>query len=296
MKPLAKLGCTLFLKKPSYNLTPMPELPEVEVIRQSLSSSIINNVISQVLIRNHHFRLPIPEDLALKITGQTIRAIQRRGKYLIFSLDSGALICHLGMSGTLQFTATWVPLRKHDHVALTFNDKMQLRLHDPRRFGIFIWHPDDPLLHPLLKSLGVEPLTQACNAQTLATAAQKKTLKIKTFLMDAKIIVGVGNIYANEVLFATKIHPARPANTVTLAQWENICIAIKRILTTAIAHGGTTLRDYAHSDGNPGHFQQQLQAYGRGGKNCHNCNNVLEEIRITQRTTVFCPRCQPYTN
>lgn len=274
----------------------MPELPEVEVVRQSLSPSIINTVITQVLIRNHKFRLPIPADLAPQITGQTIRAIQRRGKYLIFSLESGALICHLGMSGTLNLTEKLLPLRKHDHVALTLNDTMQLRLHDPRRFGLLIWHQNDPLFHPLLKSLGVEPLTPACNAQALAAAAQNKTLKIKIFLMDAKIIVGVGNIYANEVLFATKIHPAIPVNTVTLAQWENICSTIKRILTTAIAHGGTTLRDYSQSDGKPGYFQQQLQVYGRGGKNCPHCNTVLETIRITQRTTVFCPTCQPYTN
>jgi formamidopyrimidine-DNA glycosylase len=271
----------------------VPELPEVELVRQGLAATLVNQRVHAVLVRRHNLRYPIPENLPKLLSGQQLLAITRRGKYLLFTVSAGHLIWHLGMSGSLQIlTEPLPPLARHDHIEITFSQNLYLRFNDPRRFGALLWTTTDPLQHRLLKHLGPEPLSDKCSATYLATIAGNKQLKVKNFIMDAKILVGVGNIYANEALFAAKIHPSTLVKHITFAQWQQLCQAIKTVLHQALNHGGTTLRDYRHSDGKPGYFKQKLQVYGRGGSFCYNCHTILLTIRLAQRATVYCPTCQ----
>lgn len=270
----------------------MPELPEVEVARQGIAPYVLHQAITDVIVRHPRLRFAIPTHLKTTLTGQQIQTVTRRGKYLLFTLPSGTLIWHLGMSGSLRILTAPSPPRKHDHVDLVFKNHHVLRFNDPRRFGALLWTAEDPLQHPLLGNLGPEPLSKAFSARYLANQAKNKKIVIKSFIMNSKIVVGVGNIYATEALFAAKIHPLTPVKQVKPAQWDRLCREIKNILRKAIRQGGTTLKDFVQSDGKPGYFKQKLKVYGRTGEACVRCGQVLEQLRIAQRRTVFCGRCQ----
>ncbi|MDF2529500.1 MAG: bifunctional DNA-formamidopyrimidine glycosylase/DNA-(apurinic or apyrimidinic site) lyase [Gammaproteobacteria bacterium] len=269
----------------------MPELPEVETVRRSILPSCEGQTIEKLVLRRPDLRWPIPIDLAQQIEGHKILAIKRRAKYLLFELGHGTLIIHLGMSGVLKMVQPTMPVTKHDHVDLVLSSGICLRLNDTRRFGAVLW-ADASLLHPLLAKLGPEPLAEEFNAKLLFDQSRKRSIAIKLLIMDSHIVVGVGNIYANEALFHAKIHPETPANKLNRQQCESLVNAIKQVLNRAIEQGGTTLKDYRDGKGKPGYFQQELFVYGRSGKPCLICDNSLKETRMGQRTTVFCTECQ----
>lgn len=271
----------------------MPELPEVETICQGLLPHIKGKKITHVEIRHKQLRWPIPNNLAKIITGQTIKNLSRRAKYLLLKLQTGTVIIHLGMSGRLVLFPIDTPARIHDHVDFYINNKYCLRFRDPRRFGAILWTEEDPLQHILLKNLGPEPLTPDFNAQILFEKTRKNKKAIKLWLMDSQKVSGVGNIYANEALFVAKIHPQFPACQLSKADCQCLVTAIKAVLKKAIKKGGTTLKDFVGAHGMPGYFQQKLFVYGRENKPCRKCKTLLIDINLGQRSTVFCPKCQP---
>lgn len=276
-------------------LTPiftMPELPEVETTRSGIAPHLMQQIINKIIIRNNKLRWPITAGLQKHMTGQAINEVARRGKYLLLHCDNGSLIIHLGMSGSLRVLPKNNNAKKHDHVDIILENDVCLRFTDPRRFGCMLWTQKNPLLHSLLKDLGPEPLSKTFTHDYLFKQSRTRNVPIKTFIMDGKIVVGVGNIYANEALFQAGIHPQSAAKNISVEQCKKLVTAIKQILKAAIKQGGTTLRDFTASDGKPGYFKQQLQVYGRGGLSCVKCKTILEEIRLGQRATVFCPRCQ----
>ncbi|MBL4607268.1 MAG: bifunctional DNA-formamidopyrimidine glycosylase/DNA-(apurinic or apyrimidinic site) lyase [Pseudomonadales bacterium] len=270
----------------------MPELPEVETSRRGLEPHVAGQVISSVTVRESRLRWPIPAELGNHLQGGVVRRITRRGKYLLFELDEGTLLIHLGMSGTLRVVPKDCPAAKHDHVDIVLSNGKKLRFNDPRRFGAVLWLQGDPLQHALLSHLGPEPLTDDFNGEYLYRRSRSKKMATKTFLMDGKVVVGVGNIYANEALFRAGIRPTRQAGRVSLARYEKLAEVVKEVLAEAIVQGGTTLKDFLGSDGKPGYFKQSLQVYGRAGESCLACANPLVEIRLAQRSTVFCGKCQ----
>lgn len=270
----------------------MPELPEVETTRCGIEPHLKNKTISKMVIRQHQLRWAIEKHLATSLTQQRIRQVTRRGKYLLLHCTQGTLIIHLGMSGSIRILQQEIRASKHDHVDIVLVNGTSLRFNDPRRFGCVLWTDEDPLLHPLLKELGPEPLTTEFDAEYLYQRSRNKNIAIKLFLMDSKVVVGVGNIYANEALFAAGIHPLSPAKLIDKKQYNKLVLVIKKILTKAIESGGTTLRDFTKSDGKPGYFSQQLKVYGRGGLPCVKCKTELQETRLGQRATVFCSTCQ----
>lgn len=270
----------------------MPELPEVEVSRMGIAPHLEGQQIQQVVVRDKRLRWPIP-DAVTNLEGAVIQQVERRAKYLILHTDNGYLILHLGMSGKLRVVPSDSLVVKHDHFDLQLNNGQCLRFNDPRRFGCVLLSQEHPGLdHPLLRDLGPEPLTEAFTADYLHAKAQGKQQSVKTFIMDNHVVVGVGNIYANESLFKAGIHPKRAAGKVRLARYQKLVPIIKEILTAAIAQGGTTLQDFTQADGSPGYFKQHLNVYGRGGKQCMVCKSELKEIRLGQRSTVYCARCQ----
>ncbi|WP_372964184.1 bifunctional DNA-formamidopyrimidine glycosylase/DNA-(apurinic or apyrimidinic site) lyase [Marinobacter sp.] len=269
----------------------MPELPEVETTRQGIAPHCEGQAITKTLIRNGKLRWPVPEDLPDRLQGQTIRSVDRRAKYLFLHLDGGTVIVHLGMSGSLRVITNNAPADKHDHVELTLENGRILRFNDPRRFGCWLW-ADDCNTHPLIKNLGPEPLSDEFGGATLYRLSRNKQTPIKSFIMDNHVVVGVGNIYANEALFKAGIHPKRKAGRISLDRYHKLAEAIKETLRAAILMGGTTLRDFVNSDGKPGYFAQSLLVYGRGGMACAECHVGLKEIRMNNRSTVYCPRCQ----
>jgi formamidopyrimidine-DNA glycosylase len=271
----------------------MPELPEVEVVRLGLRPQILHQKITDVVVRHRRLRFPVHRQLKTLLLGQAIQAIARRGKYLLFTFPTGTVIWHLGMSGSIRLLTKACPPKKHDHIELQFENACVLRFNDPRRFGSVLWTSEDPLEHPLLATLGPEPLSSAFNANYLWEKSRKRKAAIKVFLMNSKIVVGVGNIYAAEALFAAGLHPLTPAFQVSRAQCTILSRVIKKILREAIRQGGTTLKDFVNSEGKPGYFKQQLLAYGRGGLPCLRCQTIMIELRLAQRATVFCPQCQP---
>ncbi|MBL6805803.1 MAG: bifunctional DNA-formamidopyrimidine glycosylase/DNA-(apurinic or apyrimidinic site) lyase [Pseudomonadales bacterium] len=272
----------------------MPELPEVETTRRGIEPHIAGKRISKMLVRERRLRWPIPKALEAQLAGQKVDSVERRGKYLLLRINTGSLIVHLGMSGSLRVLEPGIeqPLKKHDHVELVFDDDTVLRYHDPRRFGCILWQEDPVSGHPLIESLGPEPLSADFNARLLFARSRGRKAPIKTFIMDSKVVVGVGNIYANEALFFAGINPQRAAGKVSLARYEKLVECIKRVLARAIEVGGTTLRDFTGSDGKPGYFAQSLQVYGRAEQPCNLCEAPLKEIRLGQRSTVYCTRCQ----
>ncbi|GGI81269.1 bifunctional DNA-formamidopyrimidine glycosylase/DNA-(apurinic or apyrimidinic site) lyase [Shewanella gelidii] len=270
----------------------MPELPEVEVTRLGITPHLIGQTVKALIVRNPSLRWPIPE-ICQQITGRVIRDIRRRAKYLLLDTDAGTTMIHLGMSGSLRVLPETTPIEKHDHVDLVLTNGLVLRYNDPRRFGAWLWCELPEEAHPLLEKLGPEPLEDEFSANYLFTVLQGKKKAMKLCLMDNHIVVGVGNIYANEALFAAGIHPETPASLVNLQQLQSLVCHVKRILAQAIAQGGTTLKDFTNADGKPGYFAQELSVYGRGGQPCKTCGHLLKEIKLGQRASVYCDICQP---
>ena len=269
----------------------MPELPEVETTRKGISPYIKKQEIQNVIVRQTSLRWPVPRSLKQKLKHQTIADVQRRAKYLLFSTQAGHVIIHLGMSGSLRMVENNMAPNKHDHVDVVFKNKT-LRFHDPRRFGAVLWTSKDPLQHKLLKNLGPEPLTKDLTGAYLYQLSRGKKVTVKTFIMNAHIVVGVGNIYASESLFLSGIHPQRSAGRISLTRYEVLSEKIKQVLTSAIKLGGTTLRDFVREDGKPGYFANQLNVYNQTGKPCPVCKNPIKVRTIGQRSSFFCVQCQ----
>jgi formamidopyrimidine-DNA glycosylase len=270
----------------------MPELPEVETICRGIAPHIIGQTIKQVLVRQPRLRWMVSKTLAEDLTGLTIKSVTRRAKYLLLATDQGTLLVHLGMSGRLRIMTSEQEAGKHDHVDIIFTDNTVLRYNDPRRFGAVLWTVDAVTEHKLLKDLGVEPLDDACNGELLFQLSRKRKVPIKSFIMNSHIVVGVGNIYANEALFMAGLLPTRHAGTIALDDYQRLVDCIRVVLRHAIEQGGTTLKDFVNESGQAGYFQQQLRVYGRAGLPCVDCQQALQEIRLANRTTVFCCACQ----
>jgi formamidopyrimidine-DNA glycosylase len=271
----------------------MPELPEVETTKRGLAPKLSGQVIQSLQVYERQLRYPLPETMADIVQGQCISTVWRRAKYLVMTLDDGALLIHLGMSGSLRLTHVTQPLRRHDHVVLNLQQGLQLRFHDPRRFGCFLWIPEPVTDHPLLRNLGPEPFSDTFTGDYLWQHTKKRRAAIKVILMDSHIVVGIGNIYANEALHDAKIHPCCPANRLSLVHVERLVAASRDVLHMALQRGGTTLRDFVREDGRPGYFAQELKVYGRQGQCCPTCG--LAQIacqQIAKRRSFFCPHCQ----
>ena len=268
----------------------MPELPEVEVSRMGISPHVTNQTVTKIIVRNPKLRWPVPEEIS-QIEGQVIRRVTRRAKYLMLETDAGYAIVHLGMSGSLRVLPSDIPPEKHDHVDLCLSSGEVLRYNDPRRFGAWLWQADQGE-HPVLAKLGPEPLSEAFTAAYLQDKAKGKRTAVKQFIMDNHVVVGVGNIYANESLFAAGIHPKREAGKISAQRLTLLVDEIKSVLAFAIKQGGTTLKDFKNADGKPGYFAQELQVYGQGGEPCPRCDKPLSEVKIGQRATVYCSDCQ----
>lgn len=270
----------------------MPELPEVETTCRGIAPHIEGQTIKQVIIRQPKLRWPVPETLAQTLTGLSIQSVSRRAKYLLFSTASGTMLLHLGMSGSLRIISSGQAAGKHDHIDFVFNNGTVLRFNDPRRFGAVLWTTESAVEHPLLKKLGPEPLLSDFNGELLYALSRNRKIAVKSFIMDSHVVVGVGNIYANEALFMSGIQPERQAGKISLARYQKLAECIPMVLQQAIGQGGTTLRDFVNEAGKPGYFQQQLKVYGRAGLPCVDCNQPLTEVRIANRSTVFCGACQ----
>jgi formamidopyrimidine-DNA glycosylase len=278
----------------------MPELPEVETVRRGLEPHIVGRRILGAVVRDARLRWPVPPHFSDYVAGKTIRKVGRRGKYLIFHLDEHAagdrLIVHLGMSGRLYALHDDVPLLKHDHVDLELDAPIggvrRLRFNDPRRFGAMLPWPSTEAGHVLIDLMGPEPLSSAFSGDHLYWLSRGRSAAVKNFVMDGRVVVGVGNIYANESLFRAGLRPTRPAGRVTRRQYQRLAQAIREVLEAAIVQGGTTLRDFAGARGESGYFQQALDVYGREGEDCHVCASPIRRRIIGQRSSFFCPVCQ----
>lgn len=271
----------------------MPELPEVETTRQAIMPYVINRLIKTIVIRHQQLRLPVSTEITVCSSGQQITAVERRAKYLLLHLSKGYILIHLGMSGHLRLATNNDHIGKHDHIDLELSNGIILRYNDPRRFGLWLYIADNPLQHRLLAHLGPEPLSDNFTADYLQQKALQKTQAIKSFIMTNDIVVGVGNIYATESLFLAGIHPKQPAGSLTKQQYIALVDYIKQVLQQAILAGGTTLRDFHGLDGSPGYFVFNLQVYGRKNQACFHCGCIIELIRIGNRSSTFCPNCQP---
>jgi formamidopyrimidine-DNA glycosylase len=268
----------------------MPELPEVETTLRGIAPHLVGQKVTEIVIRQSKLRWPIPVDSIELTKGQRLLAVRRRGKYLLLDFGIGHGLIHLGMSGSLRIVSSDEPPLFHDHFDLVFG-RLALRYCDPRRFGCFLWVEGDPERHKLLADLGPEPLTDSFTADYLYVRTRKRSQAIKQFIMDSKIVVGVGNIYANESLFMAGIKPIRKAGSLTRKNCEDLVRDIKFVLQRSIDQGGTTLRDFVGGDGKPGYFKQQLLVYGRGGEPCSGCKKPLKEVRMNDRTNVYCVSC-----
>jgi formamidopyrimidine-DNA glycosylase len=269
----------------------MPELPEVEVTRLGIAPDLVGRRLASADFRVPALRYPLPQGACGEFVGQTLASITRRGKYLLLDFGSGHLLLHLGMSGSLRLLPAGTPAEKHDHVDLVFG-KIVLRLRDPRRFGAMLWLPGAVAEHPLLAVLGIEPLAEEFNADWLKRELHGLKAAIKPTLMDSHRVVGIGNIYASESLFRAGIDPRTPARKISRARLARLVPVIKETLAAAIQAGGSSLRDFIHSDGSSGYFQQQYFVYGRTGEACRICTRPISELRQGQRATFFCAHCQ----
>ena len=270
----------------------MPELPEVETVRRGLSLQLTGTYIRKIIVRQRQLRYPVDKGLQRKIKGQCIKAIERRAKYLLIKLEYGCLICHLGMSGSLHILDNAQAAGPHDHIDIYVDDQRIVRFCDPRKFGSLLWTTKDPMQHKLLRYLGPEPLAGDFNGEYLYKLSQGRKLAVKNFLMDSRVVVGVGNIYANEALFKARVHPARAAGKIARRRYESIVEAVRTTLRSAIRKGGTTLRNFVAEDGKPGYFKQALNVYQRTGEACTSCQAPIRRRYIGQRSTFYCPRCQ----
>lgn len=270
----------------------MPELPEVETSRRGITPHIVGRHLKQLIIRNHRLRWPIPDDLPTLLEKRKLLSVTRRGKYLLLGFKHGTVLLHLGMSGSVQIVDAGKEPNKHDHVDFVFGLDCVLRFNDPRRFGLVLWTAEPVAEHRLIQHLGPEPLSELFAWEYLFELSRKRKQAIKTFIMDSKVVVGVGNIYANESLFMAGIRPGVAAGGLSKVKTQLLVSSIKQVLAQAIKQGGTTLKDFVGGDGKPGYFAQELQVYGREQQPCLSCGTLLKHRRIAQRATVYCPQCQ----
>ena len=269
----------------------MPELPEVEITRRGIAPAITGRTVTGVVVRNPNLRWPVPRQIGALRAGHWVRRGLRRAKYLVLEGGSGWLIMHLGMSGSLRLVGAQQPPQLHDHVDLVF-DEVILRLRDPRRFGAVLWATGDVYAHPLLAHLGVEPLSTEFCGEVLYRSSRGRIATVKQLIMDHKVVVGVGNIYANESLFRAGIHPRTAAGRISQARFNRLAEEIRLTIEAAIKAGGSSLRDFVHSDGASGYFQQQYFVYGRTGQACRVCSKPIKAVRLGQRSTFYCSQCQ----
>jgi formamidopyrimidine-DNA glycosylase len=270
----------------------MPELPEVETARRGITPYLKGKRVAAVTVRDRRLRWPIPAALLKELPGQRIDAVERRGKYLLLRTAAGTALLHLGMSGSLRILPKATAPQKHDHVDIVMETGQALRLRDPRRFGALLWTRGDPEQHELLKDLGPEPLSDELDGDYLFEQSRGIKAAVKVFIMDSHRVVGVGNIYASESLFLAGIRPQRAAGRVTAKEYAALARGIKKVLTASIKAGGTTLRDFAREDGEPGYFSQRLRVYGRDGQRCYRCGGTVAAKATGQRMTYWCPACQ----
>ena len=270
----------------------MPELPEVEITLRGIQPHLTGITIREIVVREARLREPVSPTLA-DCTGLRILGLKRRAKYIICQLsDHSHWLIHLGMSGNLRIIKPSEPFKKHDHLAITLSNGLQLRFHDPRRFGMFSHITGDPANHKLLSGLGPEPLSPEFTPEVLTQAFRTRNSPVKTVIMDAKVVVGVGNIYASEALFHAGIRPQTPAAKLSKPRIAKLTGAIRTVIENSISQGGTTLRDFLHSDGSPGYFRQSLSVYGRAGEPCRVCGTIIKQAVLGQRSTFWCPTCQ----
>jgi len=270
----------------------MPELPEVETTRRGIAPLINNKIIQGIILRTAKLRRPLDPELTNILPGRKIHAVERRAKYLLVRCDGGGLLLHLGMSGNLRVVPASTTVGRHDHVDLVFSDGNCLRFNDPRKFGVLLWTVGDPLTHPLLAGLGPEPLADDLTGDYLYRKSRSRKIAVKPFIMDQKLVVGVGNIYASEALFRAGVRPDRPAGKISRRSYDLLAEEIRQVLGEAIAAGGTTINDFRQNDGKPGYFRQQLRVYGRAGEPCMACESRIISQRLGQRSTYYCPQCQ----
>lgn len=266
----------------------MPELPEVETIRWRLEPLVVGKMFEKVVMRAPKLRLPMQKELRTLLPGRTVHGLGRRGKYLLFYCDGGCLVIHLGMTGFLQLLSEATPPGKHDHLDFVFTDGQILRFRDQRKFGTVIWVEGDPFSHPLLAGIGPEPLTLAFNGKYLFDASRSRTVAVKLFIMNSSVVAGVGNIYANEALFRAGIRPDRAAGSLERRECDRLAKAIKEVLAESIETGST----YRVAEDTMVYHPLEFSVYGRSGDACRTCGRALESIRLGNRSTVFCPRCQ----
>lgn len=270
----------------------MPELPEVETTRRGIAPWLVGHRIERLIVRDPRLRWPLPRSLPARVRGIRVRTVGRRAKYLLIATDAGTLILHLGMSGSLRVLPAATPPLKHDHFDLVLDSGCCLRFNDPRRFGCLLFTAGDPLRHPLLSRLAVEPLSADFSGDGLWRQARGRRTSIKSFIMDARIVAGVGNIYANEALFRAGIRPGLAAGRVSRARMAALVAAIRAVLEQAIGAGGTSLRDYVDPSGAPGYFRQSLSVYERADQPCRKCRTPIRQSMQGQRSSYWCPRCQ----
>lgn len=268
----------------------MPELPEVETTKRGLEPWLLNQRIKRIELRQAKLRWPVPDEI-FQLLDAAIERLERRAKYLLVHTSAGTAIWHLGMSGSLRIVDAGTEPGKHDHIDWQLSNEMILRYHDPRRFGALLYVAKGAPC-PQLSHLGPEPLTDDFNGELLYQRSRGKTQAVKTFIMDNAVVVGVGNIYANESLFLAGIRPQTAAGNIGLKRYQLLAQEIKTVLAKAIEQGGTTLKDFVGGDGKPGYFAQELMVYGRAGKPCKECQTILKELRLGQRSAVYCPVCQ----
>ncbi len=270
----------------------MPELPEVETTRRGVEPHVLGQQVVRVVAHDRRLRWPVPAALLRELPGRSIESVTRRAKYLLFKCGDAHLLIHLGMSGRLRVVPAQTPPQTHDHLDIQLAGGQMLRLHDPRRFGCALWLKHDPGRHALLKNLGPEPLAPDFSGAYLHARSRGRSVAVKNFLMDSRVVAGVGNIYANEALFVAAIHPKRAAGRITREAYLRLATAVRAVLEEAIRAGGTTLRDYVGADGGAGYFQLQLKVYDRKGQPCQVCGALIRQTIIGQRSSFFCPRCQ----
>ena len=270
----------------------MPELPEVETLRRGLLPLVANKVLRRIKFFRKDLRFPIPQKLLKdELLNTKINDITRRGKYLLLHTDTGAMIWHLGMSGRVIRQTSMRAVEKHTHAIFAFDQETYLHFVDPRRFGCILWAPKNEG-HRLINNLGLEPLSEETTAENLKLLARNCSVPIKSFLMDARRLVGVGNIYASETLFAARVSPEKKAGKITLPIWKNILAELRRILESSISAGGTTLNDFFSTEGEPGYYSVKLAVYGKEGQPCPRCGKPISRATRSGRSTFFCRACQ----
>ncbi len=269
----------------------MPELPEVETTLRGIAKHVEGRRIESIVVRQPQLRWPVPHEVEQSV-GRRVNRIWRRAKYLLFDTDVGSIVIHLGMSGSLTIQPVDKPVKKHDHLDIVLDNQHCLRLNDPRRFGACLWQGIHEPKLALLENLGPEPLTEAFNGERFYKLSRGRSVAVKNFIMTNTIVVGVGNIYANEALFRSGIDPRLAAGKISRKRYQLLSEQIKDVLAEAIDQGGTTLRDFFGADGKPGYFRIKLKVYGKEGEPCERCSTAIRSIRIGQRNTFYCPKCQ----